>query len=173
MYHTAALPRVTMPPNLFRLSQLFLCVLLPSFQSCMMQSVITYLPNFRRKWCISWVMFLLSVNLSLGQAYTCTKGFKYSTEQHLTKTKTDYSLLISCLYFTLPNQTVSVYCRWFCTAFYTKFSITDGFHYIHISFKAGSTESTGRFLSMLTGSWLCASRRLVHCRLRGAYEFCR
>jgi hypothetical protein len=39
-YHTAALPRVTIPPNLFAVSQPFLCVyLFPSFQSGIMQSV--------------------------------------------------------------------------------------------------------------------------------------
>jgi hypothetical protein len=32
---------------------------------------------------------------------------------------------------------------------------------------------TVKFLHLLTGSRFCASRRLVHRRLRGAYEFCR
>lgn len=98
------------------------------------------------------ISFSLHVNLSLGQAHTCMKVLKYSTEQNLMKmkTKTDYFLLKSCLYFPLPKQ--FVYYRWFCTAFYTKFSITDRFHYIRISFKAGFTESTGRLISVLNGS---------------------
>jgi hypothetical protein len=33
-------------------------------------------------------------------------------------------------------------------------------------------ETTENFLTPLTGSWLCASRRLVPRLLRGAYEFC-
>jgi hypothetical protein len=37
----------------------------------------------------------------------------------------------------------------------------------------GTCLSTGRFLSLLTASRLCASRRQVHRRLPGAYEFCR
>lgn len=112
-----------------------------------------------------FISFGLHVNPSLGQAHTCTKVLKYSTEQNLMKTKTDYLLLKSCLYFPLPNRFL------FTAAFYTKFSIADRFHYICISFKAGSTESTGRFISVLNGSWFYASRRLVHCQLQSTYEF--